>query len=92
MYTLKEYVDQQGFVFAVTWRGMLKPELSEVFGSYFSDFAAINDNLPRAYARAPVQVQTKDIISISEGHPRDWRGRAYVLSRVPSGFNLEDLQ
>jgi hypothetical protein len=91
-YTLNEYLDQNGFVFAVTWRGFVKPDLSDTLGSYYAGYQKIDDLRERAFSRAPVKTETSDIVVLSEGHPRDWQGHAYVVSRVPSDFNLGSLK
>lgn len=91
MNTVTEYVDKSGLVFAVTWHGVLKPDLSTLLGSYFQEYSDVDSARERMTIRHPVHIQTPNIVVTKEGHMRDVRGRAYLPGHVPSGVNLGDL-
>lgn len=89
--TVTEY-SANGTVFAVAWHGQLRPNLKDIFGSYYKDYDQKRAETPQLRGRQPVQVETNDVIVVQGGHPRDFRGYAYVKSLMPKDFRLEDLK
>lgn len=90
---VREYVTPAGTVFAVTWRGPSKPDLRELFGSYFQqyvDAASIAEH--GAAARRHFEVRQSNLVVQSSGRMRAFHGRAYVPSLVPAGVPLSDIQ
>jgi hypothetical protein len=84
----------KGVVFAVTWRGNVTPDLSQILGDSYAGYVkAYREAIaaPRHSLRGPVVVQTSHVTIRREGHMRDWRGRAYDASRVPAGVDPEAL-
>ena len=88
MNTVTEYADSSGFVFAVTWHGIVKPDLTTLLGSYFQEYNDSDSLRSRMFTRQPIRIQTGNLIVTKEGHMRDVRGRAYLPSRLPAGVNL----
>lgn len=90
--TAREYSNERGTVFAVTWTGPTKPDLHQLLGHYFNTFVTA------AYARKnrtvadPVVVNQSDLVLHSGGHMRAFYGRAYVPSLVPEGVAIDALQ
>jgi hypothetical protein len=86
---LREFVAQNGNVFAVAWTGPTRPDLRQALGQYFEPYASA----PRAkYSdRRHVQIQQGDLVVQAGGHMRALSGRAYLQSAIPSGVNLGDL-
>ncbi len=89
--TVTEYVDTNDVVFAVTWHGVVQPDLQDLFGSYYTEYKAVNATRPRARTRTVAQIKTSRIVVIKHGHMRDVRGKAFLPNRVPVGVNVEDL-
>lgn len=89
---VKEYVDVNGKVFAVTWRGIGQPDLSTLFGAYFNDFnqAEKSRAVIKGHRRMS-RVSTSDIEVVRDGHAREMHGVAYIRSAVPAGVNPEAL-
>ncbi|HTY50319.1 MAG TPA: DUF2844 domain-containing protein [Steroidobacteraceae bacterium] len=86
---LHEYL-AAGRVFAVTWRGPLMPDLSQVLGGYFTRYA-------QAAARPAIRhrlvaVNDPDLVVSSSGHMRAFSGRAWVPSLLPAGFSVSDIR
>ena len=87
---LREFVAPNGNVFAVAWQGPTRPDLRQALGQYFDAFTSA----PRSkFAdRRHVQIQQGDLVVQGGGHMRALSGRAYLLSAIPSGVNIGDLQ
>ena len=92
MHTVREFIGQDGTIFAVSWQGNIRPDLSVLLGQYFPHYKALDDARPRMTSRHPVTIKTDKIVVIKGGHMRDVRGLAYIQDRLPAGVNLEDLQ
>jgi Protein of unknown function (DUF2844) len=91
--TIREYVNASGIVFAVAWRGIKRPDLSTLFGSYFPEYKSIDDSATViTHGRAPISRKTSQIVVNRGGHMRDIHGQAYLPTAVPPGVNTEELQ
>jgi hypothetical protein len=89
---IHEYLSRTGKVFAVTWKGPLPPDLSQLFGSYFDSYrtAVIAQSHPGGHRR--VSVAQPDLVVQSVGRLRAFMGKAYVPSLVPAGVDVTELQ
>lgn len=90
--TLKEYVTDDGVIFGVTWRGLSHPDLSQLLGSYYSDYKAEKARMPRKKGLRMENVQASQVVVRRAGHMRDLQGQAYDERLFPAGFKIEDLQ
>ncbi len=90
---VREYVSSQGTVFAVTWHGPWLPDLRQLLGSYFEQYAraASSQNVGRA-GRRPLLIEASGLIVQIGGHSRSFIGRAYVPEMLPAGVRTEDIQ
>ena len=86
-----EFVDTGGYVFAVSWAAPLMPDLSMLLGSYKASLDAAQQ-APRA-VRSPrlLRADTGDWVLVSSGHLRAYQGYSYLRSRLPAGFDLNEL-
>jgi hypothetical protein len=89
---LREYVSAGGVVFAVTWRGMSRPDLSKVLGPYYAEYAVAAAKIPKAFGRHSTTVKSDHLTVQRGGHMRDIHGIAYVPASLPSAMRVEDLQ
>jgi hypothetical protein len=89
---IHEYASRSGKVFAVTWRGPLPPDLSQLFGSYFDSYrtALIAQSHPGGHHQ--LQIVQPDLVIQSVGRLRAFMGKAYVPSLVPAGVDVAELQ
>ena len=87
---MREFVAPNGNVFAVAWQGPTRPDLRQALGQYFEAFATA----PRSKLsdRRHVQIRQGDLVLQSGGHMRALSGRAYLLSAIPSGVDIGELQ
>jgi hypothetical protein len=88
---VKEYVNSEGVVYAVTWRGSLKPDLQSLFGSYYLEFANADAN-SNSQHRPAKNFSSERLVVRRSGHLRDLRGVAYIKSLLPEGVRPEDIK
>jgi len=87
---VKEYVSQDGKVFAVSWRGPTVPDLRQLLGTYFEQYVAAANE--RHLSHHQLTVRRDDLVVQSSGRMRAFFGRAYVPSLLPPDFQLQDIQ
>jgi hypothetical protein len=88
---VREYVSTSGVVFAVAWQSPMRPDLKQLLGSHFGEYAqAVQTSHPRR--RGPVIVRSARLVVESGGHMRGFVGHAYIPSLMPEGVTANDLQ
>ena len=83
--TIKQYVARDGTVFAVSWSGPVKPNLSDLLGSYFTNLQTAHTSAGRNHA----QYTSDQVVINSGGALRHFSGNAYIPSLVPQGFTFQ---
>jgi len=86
-----EFVSSEGKVFAVSWKGMAVPDLSQTLGTYFAEYKAAAAATPHA-SHHNLTVQQPDLVVRTGGHMRNWYGQAYVRSLLPPNFSPDDIK
>lgn len=89
--TVREYADNNGVVFAVSWEGPVKPDLKQLLGHYFQTFIDASAATPHA-STGPITIRENDLVVHAGGHPRAFFGSAYVPTLIPSGVAIDALQ
>ena len=88
--TVREYVDANGVVFGVAWKGPVKPDMQQVLGQYFS---ALSDKAAIKYSNhTQMHVQKDALVIHSSGHMRAFTGQAYLSTALPQGVSASDIQ
>src|SRR5690348_16164022 len=87
--TVREFVSPQGRVFGVSWQGPVRPDLQQVFGSYYQEFLRA---APTRRVRGPITIETPNLVIQSGGHMRALTGRAYVPAMLPSNVKAEEIK
>lgn len=87
---VKQYLDANGTVFAVTWQGPALPDLRQLLGTYFDAYAGSGRSKHRGHGH--YTVNQNDLVVQSSGHARAFAGKAYVPSLVPQGVAIQDLE
>lgn len=90
--TVSEYVTRGGEVFAITWSGPAPPDLAQLLGPYFADYAAGLVSLDHRGSKRSVRVVTPTLIVESSGHLRAYSGRAYLPALLPAGVALTEIR
>jgi hypothetical protein len=87
---IREYVTPAGQVFGVSWTGPTIPDLSQLLGSYNTEY----QNTLRAQAgrRRAAVVHNPTLVVESSGHMRAFYGRAYLISLLPAGVAQEAVK
>jgi hypothetical protein len=97
---VREYISADGKVFGVAWQGPWVPDMRQLLGSYFDQFARANQAQAQAnqaqngarIRRGPVLIDVPGLVVQIGGHPRAFAGRAYVPEMLPSGVRAENIQ
>jgi hypothetical protein len=84
---IREYVTPAGKVFGVSWSGPAIPDLSQLLGSYNTEFQ--NTLRSQRGRRKAGVVRNTDLVVENGGHMRAFYGRAYLSSLLPSGVTQE---
>jgi len=87
---VREYVSPSGVVFGVSWSGPFMPDLSQLLGSYFSEFQQAAQSSPGR--RRALAIDTGKVVVESAGHMRSFHGRSYVPSLLPQNIPAEVVQ
>ena len=90
---VREYVSPEGKVFGVAWQGPWMPDMRQLLGTYFDQFAHASQPPKGArIRRGPVLIDEPGLVVQIGGHPRAFMGRAYVPDMLPSGVRAENIQ
>ncbi len=93
--TIKEFALPSGQVFAVSWRGMSRPDFELLFGSYYSEYAGAEQRSKASrnqHGRQSVTVESQHVRVSRGGHMRDIHGQAVIKALLPDGVKAEDLR
>jgi len=90
--TIREYVSVSGVVFAISWKGMNRPDLSQLLGSYSGEYYEALQQTPRRKGSRHLQVKTPHIVVEKWGHMRSLQGRAYIPALMPAGVNIDEIR
>jgi hypothetical protein len=90
--TVREYLSPAGVVFAIAWDGFLHPDLSQLLGSYASEYDSARQRTPRHHGRKRARIATGNVVVEKWGHMRALRGRAYLPSAIPSGVTIDEIK
>jgi hypothetical protein len=90
--TIREYVSPAGIIFAITWRGLVHPDLAELLGSYAGEYQEALQQTQRKQGRRQLQVNTNRVVVQKWGHIRDMKGRAYAPDLIPPGVSIDAIQ
>jgi hypothetical protein len=86
---VREFVSPAGVVFAISWRGPLKPNLPLLLGRYFADYA----NAARApgSTRTHLNIEQPNLIVRADGHMRSFAGLAVLPQLLPANVSEGEL-
>jgi Protein of unknown function (DUF2844) len=91
---VREYVGQNGAVFAVIWHGPQMAPLNTLLGTWFPSYLnGVRDaRAAHGGSHGPANVQLQGLIVQSGGHMGNFSGRAYLPQALPQGISPDDLQ
>ncbi|MEZ0602609.1 DUF2844 domain-containing protein [Paraburkholderia sp. IW21] len=88
--TIREYVLSSNIVFAVTWEGPIRPDMTALLGSYFPNFVAAGES--RARGTGPLIESNGDFRIESAGRLGHFFGMAYLPRLMPANVRPGDLK
>jgi len=90
---VKEYISPAGKVFAITWHGPFVPNMQQLLGSYYQQFADAAAAQREAHTRRrTLNIQQSDLVVQNGGHMRSYFGKAYVPTLLPQGVSADEIQ
>ena len=90
--TIREFVNVEGLVFAVAWRGAVLPDFQALLGAHFDALKAQAEHNRASRKRgAPISIQTDELVLSSRGRSRQFSGYAYLPAMVPEGLDIKDV-
>ncbi|HLJ15006.1 MAG TPA: DUF2844 domain-containing protein, partial [Bryobacteraceae bacterium] len=90
---IKEYVSPAGKVFAVTWHGPFIPNMQQILGTYYGQFAeAAKAQRESAPGHRPVTINQPGLVFQNGGHMRAYFGKAYLPMMFPQGVTKDEIQ
>jgi hypothetical protein len=87
---VNEFTNGDGTVFAVSWHGAGRPDLSQLLGDRFATLQSDNATQGRR-RRTPLTVDRTDFVVRSGGHSGAFWGLAYLPRLAPAGFSTSPL-
>jgi Protein of unknown function (DUF2844) len=82
---VREYLSPGGVVFAIAWSGPVMPDLQQLLGTEFAQFAAAMRAQDHPGRHRNVNVVTGTLVAESAGHLRAYSGWAYLPAMLPAG-------
>jgi len=87
----RQFTNSAGTVFAVSWNGPMRPNLRQLFGSYYPRLQSAAAKTARLHARVAFTANDADFVVRSGGHPGAFWGYAVLPGQVPSDFDASRL-
>jgi hypothetical protein len=88
---VREYVNRDGVVFAVSWSGPVLPDLQRLLGAHYVEYTTALAALNHPGLHRSLRVALPGLIVESGGHLRAYAGRTYLPALVPAGVPAADL-
>lgn len=90
---VREYVGADGKVFGIAWNGPRMPDLQNLLGAYFPQYASgVQAQHAARHVRGPVAVEQSDLVVHSGGHMGSFFGQAWLPSALPAGLTGADIK
>jgi hypothetical protein len=90
--SVKEFANNDGVVFAITWAGPGRPDLRQLLGDRFDKMQATFAIRAGRRLRSAITIDQNDFVIHMGGHSGAFHGVAYLPGLVPSGFDMSILQ
>jgi len=91
--TIKEYIDQAGNVFAISWAGTHPPDLNKLLGSFKEEAQKEMKNQNNIITRRSRynRLETTNLIMERFGSMRNIRGKVILKKYLPPGVNQNEI-
>jgi hypothetical protein len=88
--TVREFVGQDGKVFAVSWSGGWRPDLRTIMGSHYARY--IEHTRGKRRARGPARIELPGMVVFMGTYLRTSFGHVYLTDQLPTGFSPEEIK
>jgi len=88
---VREYVSEQGTVFAVTWHGPFKPNLRKLLGQQHFNTMVTHATAKTKPGRGRLEVKSSGVVIRARGHMRAHQGQASLPAQFPAGFTEDSI-
>lgn len=88
---VREYMNAEGVVFAVSWNGPALPDLRTLLGDKFAVLTNTAAKRPKA-GHSQLAVAQQDVVIVSGGHMRAYAGHAWIPGALPAGFDTSVIE
>jgi hypothetical protein len=89
---VREFLTRSGVVFAVSWSGLVMPDLQLLLGAHYAAYRAELAALNHPGLHRSVRVASSELVVESGGHLRAYAGRAYLPALIPDGVSVTELR
>jgi Protein of unknown function (DUF2844) len=89
---VREFLNRDGIVFAVTWAGPVMPDLQRLLGAQFAVYTAALVARDHLGVHRSVRVASSGLVVESDGHLRAYVGRAYLPAMIPNDVSTAELR
>jgi hypothetical protein len=89
---VREFLNRDGVVFAVSWLGPVMPDLQRLLGENFESFAKAVAAMKHPGLKRALRIASSELVVESGGHLRAYTGRAYLPALIPTGTSIPDLR
>jgi hypothetical protein len=89
---VREFLNQDGIVFAVAWSGPVVPGLKGLLGPRFAAYSHALAALQQPGLHRSLRITSEDLVVELGGHLRAYSGRAFLPALIPSGVQTADLR
>jgi Protein of unknown function (DUF2844) len=87
---LREFVGTDGRVFAVSWHGLVNPDLRQVLGTYYARYE--QGAATAIHSHRQLTISGPDFMFQNAGRQRAFAGRAWVPAMIPANFSTDDIK
>jgi hypothetical protein len=88
--TVREFVGQDGKVFAVAWSGGWRPDLRMIMGTHHARY--IEHTRGKRRSLGPMRVELPGMVVFMGTYLRTSFGHVYLTDQLPTGFSPEELK
>ena len=89
---VREFLNRDGIVFAVTWNGPVVPDLRSLLGTSYDAYSQGLAALQPSGVHRSLRIASSNLVVESGGHLRAYSGRAYLMHLIPAGTSTADLR
>ena len=90
---VREFVSPDGRVFGVAWQGPFIPNMQQILGTYFQQYAtAARQAKNKQVGRRPLNIHQPGLVVQSSGIMRSYSGRAYAPDLLPQGVSANEIR